>query len=158
MAIRHIVVAVVLAGGGVVSVNAGVSAAPTKVGTETFSLTSDINAQGGPVTAAGVIDDAGTDIVVSDTEDLFDFGANGQITVFHSPMRSREHLNEKRCSFSFTEKGTYVFGNGTGEWADYNGSGHYTVKGHAVNACNGTPVGTLTIHAKGPINHATADS
>jgi len=158
MGIRHIVVAAVLAAGGVASVGAGVSAAPTKVGTETFSLTSDINAQGGPVTASGVINDTGQDIVVSDTEDTFDFGANGQITVFHSPMRSRDHFNEKKCSFTFTEKGTYVFGNGTGEWTDYNGSGKYTVKGHAVNACNGTPVGTLTINASGPINHSAEDT
>jgi hypothetical protein len=155
MRVREIVVTAALAASGVIGVGAGVSAAPTRVGTETFSLTSDINAEGGTVTASGVINDTGQDIVISDTEDTFDFGANGQITVFHSPIRSRDHFNEKKCSFSFTEKGTYVFGNGTGEWADYNGSGRYTVTGRAVNACNGTPVGTLTIRASGPINHAT---
>jgi hypothetical protein len=134
------------------------SASPTKVGTESFVSTADINAEGGPVTAKGVINDTGQDIVVSDTQDTFDFGANGQITVFHSPVREREHSSTKKCSFSFTEKGTYVFGNGTGEWANYNGSGKYTAQGHAVNACNGTPVGTVTITAKGPINLSTSDS
>jgi hypothetical protein len=102
-----------------------------------------------------VINLTGTDIVVSDTEDTFDFGAHGKITVFHSPVRARDHFNEKKCSFSFTEKGTYVFGNGTGDWAGYNGSGKYTVEGHAVNACNGTPVGSVTIDARGPINLTT---
>jgi hypothetical protein len=32
----------------------------------------------------------------------------------------------QKCSASYTEKGTYVFGNGTGEWAQYKGSGKYT--------------------------------
>ena len=130
-------------------------AAPTRVGTETFMSTQDINAtSGGPVVASGVINDRGDDIVVSDTEDTFDFGANGQVTVFHSPRRRNHSASTKKCSFSFTEKGTYVFGNGKGEWANYNGSGKYTVTGHAVNACNGTPVGTVTIDARGTINNA----
>ena len=66
-------------------------------------------------------------------------------------MRQRDHFSEKKCSFSFSETGTYVFGNGTGEWANYNGSGTYTVEGHATNVCTGPPVGTFTITAKGPI-------
>ncbi len=132
-------------------------AAPTKVGTETFISTQDINTPGGPVVASGVINDTGTDQVVSDTEDIFDFGANGQVTVFHSPRHQNQRVNQKKCSFTFTEKGTYVFGNGTGEWANYNGSGKYTASGRAVNACNGTPVGTLTIDAHGPINLSTSN-
>jgi hypothetical protein len=40
------------------------SASPTKVGTESFISTADINAEGGPVTASGVINDTGQDIVV----------------------------------------------------------------------------------------------
>src|SRR6476659_4305772 len=111
MRLRHIVMAVSIAASGVVVLEGQASAAPTRVGTEAFTLTADINAQGGPVTASGVINLTGTDIVVSDTEDTFDFGANGQITVFHSPMRSRDHFNEKRCTATFVEKGTYVFGN-----------------------------------------------
>jgi hypothetical protein len=47
-----------------------------------------------------------------------------------------------------------VLGNGTGEWLNHNGSGKYTVKGHAVNACNGTPVGSVTIDANG-LNQST---
>jgi hypothetical protein len=50
-----------------------------------------------------------------------------------------------------------VFGNGTGEWANYNGSGRYTVTGHAVNTCDGAPVGTVTIRARGPINLSKDD-
>jgi hypothetical protein len=130
-------------------------AAPTKVGTESFMSTQDINTpNGSPVVASGVINDRGIDNVISDTEDTFVFGTRGQVTVFHSPRHQNQKVNQKNCSFSFTERGTYVFGNGTGEWLNYNGSGKYTVTGHAVNACNGTPVGTVTIDAHGTINNA----
>ena len=155
MRLRHILIPVVVAATGITTLEGAASAAPTKVGIETFTLTADINAEGGPVTASGVINDTGVDIVVSDTQDTFDFGANGQITVFHSPTSHKDHFSEKKCTFSFTEKGTYVFGNGTGEWANYNGSGTYTVEAHATNACTGPPVGTFTITAKGPINLST---
>jgi hypothetical protein len=155
MRLRNVLISASVAAAGVVAVGGPVSAAPTTVGTESFSQTIDINASGGPVTASGVINDTGTDIVVSDTQDTFDFGARGQITVFHSPRHSVQHFSEKKCSFSFTERGTYVFGNGTGEWAGYNGSGRYTAHGSAVNACNGMPRGTLTINASGPINKST---
>jgi len=138
-------------------------AKPTRTGTETFTSTQDINIPGGPVVASGVINATGTDIVVSDTEDTFDFGANGQITVSHSPRQQTQHFKAKTCTFSFTEKGTYVFGNGTGEWTSYNGSGRYTVTGVGVSpknpdgTCSDSSVGTLTINATGPINLSTGD-
>ena len=149
--LRHLLIAASIVAAGAVTVAGPVSAAPSRVGTESFSLTGDINVPGGTVVASGVINATGTDIVVSDTEDLFDFGAAGTITVFHSPLHSTDHFSEKKCTFSFKEKGTYVFGNGTGEWAGYSGSGRYTVIGSATNACGNEPVGTLTIDASGPI-------
>jgi len=155
MRLRHVLIAASLASASILVPTGAASAAPTKVGVQTFVITSDINEPGGSVIASGVINDEGVDIVVSETEDIFDFGSNGTITVFHSPLRSHEKFNEKKCTFSFTEKGTYVFGDGTGEWAGYNGSGTYTVKGEAVDACGETPVGTITITAKGPINLST---
>jgi len=154
---RHILIPVVIAAAAIVTTEGPVSAAPTRVGTESFTLTTSFATEGGPVVARGVINDTGVDIVVSDTEDTFDFGANGQITVFHSPLSQRDRFNERKCTVSFTERGTYVFGNGTGEWADYNGSGRYSVSGHGVNACNGPPEGSITITARGPINHPTDD-
>jgi hypothetical protein len=157
MKLHRILIPIAVVATGIVTADGTVSAAPAKVGVETFTLTADINVPGGPVTAAGVINDTGVDIVVSDTQDTFDFGANGQITVFHSPLHTQAHFNEKKCEFSVTEKGTYVFGNGTGEWADYNGSGTYTVVAHATDACDESPVGTVTITARGPINLITDD-
>jgi hypothetical protein len=127
-------------------------AKPTKTGTESFVSVQDINGNGGgPVSATGVINDNGTDVVVSDTQDTFVF-SDGQITVFHSPLKQIQHFNKGQCSFSFTEKGTYVFGDGTGVWAGYNGSGSYTVSGSAVDACTGPGIGSITINATGPIN------
>src|SRR5262245_32558863 len=119
MRLRYVLITACVVAVGVVAVDGQASAAPTKAGPESFSQTADITNEGGAVTAYGVINDTGTDIVVSDTEDLFDFGASGTITVFHSPRHSVDHFNDKTCTFNVTEKGTYVFGNGTGEWAGY---------------------------------------
>ena len=157
MRLRHFLIPTLVAATGVMTFGGVASAAPTKVGTEAFTLTADINAEGVAVTASGVIDDTGVDIAVSDTEDTFDFGPNGQITVFHSPIRNRDHFNAKKCTLSFNETGTYVFGNGTGEWADYNGSGTYRVEVRITYGCVDPPVGTFTITAKGPINLATSE-
>jgi hypothetical protein len=130
-------------------------AAPTKVGNETFLSVQDINTPtGSPVVASGVINDTGIDNVISDTEDTFVFGTRGQVTVFHSPRHDTQKVNQKKCTFSFTEKGTFVFGDGTGEWANYNGSGKYTATGHAVNACGDSPLGSVTIDAHGTINNS----
>src|SRR5436190_4594189 len=151
MRLRHLLMPIVLAAATITVVPEVASAAPTKVGIESFTLTSDIATEGGVVTASGVINDTGQDIVVSDFQDTFDFGVHGKVTIFHSPIRRNEHFSQKKCAFRVTEQGTYVFGNGTGEWANYTGSGTYTVKAEAVNACGENPVGTVTITAKGPI-------
>jgi hypothetical protein len=158
MRLRYVVLSLAVVGAGLIALEASAAAEPTKVGFESFTLTADLTSEGGgPVTASGVINDTGTDIVVTDTEDTFDFGASGQITVFHSPLNQREHFNEETCEFRFVEEGVYVFGNGTGDWAGYNGSGRYRVEGHATDACDGPGVGTYTITAKGPINLSTED-
>src|SRR5204863_1981039 len=150
MRLRQMLIPIAVAAAAITAVPGVASATPIKVGIETFTLTSDINTEGGLVNASGVINDTGQDIVVSDVQDTFDFGDHGKVTVFHSPIRRNQHFNQKKCAFRVTEQGTYVFGNGTGEWANYTGSGTYTVKAEAVNACGDNPVGTVTITAKGP--------
>jgi len=136
----------------IVALPTGALAAPSKVGTESFTLTQDLNGNPvGPLVASGVINDTGHDIVLGPNEDTFDFGANGAITVFHSPLHDSMHFNKSKCTFGFTEKGTYVFANGTGEWTNYSGSGSYRVTGTATDACGPSPVGTVTITATGPI-------
>ena len=154
MRLRSVALSLAVVGAGAIAFVAPASAEPTKTGIETFTFTSDFTEGGGPVTASGVINDTGMDVVVTDTEDTFDFGANGHTTVFHSPLKQRDQFNEETCTFHFVEEGVYVFGNGTGEWANYNGSGRYRAEGQATNACGATPEGTITITAKGPINLA----
>jgi hypothetical protein len=139
----------------VVALTSGASAASNKAGTESFTSTQNINVPGGTVVASGVINDVGQDTVLSATEDIFSFGVNGQITVLHSPRHDTQHFNMNKCTFRITEHGTYTFGNGTGEWAGYSGSGKYSVTGSATDACTGPGVGTLTISASGPINLST---
>ena len=157
MRLRKILVPVAMGAIGIATLAGPASAKPTNAGTESFSFTTDINNEGGgPVTASGVINDQGTDVVVSDSEDTFVF-PDGQITVFHSPRHSNDKFSEKKCTFSFTERGTYVFGNGTGAWEGYTGSGRYTVRGSATNACGPAPIGTVTINASGPINPPPQD-
>ena len=45
----------------------------------------------------------------------------------------------------------------TGEWANYNGSGKYTVTGTAIDACTGPGIGSVTIVASGGINLSSDD-
>jgi hypothetical protein len=156
MRLRYLFIPLTMAAAGLVLPGIA-SAAPSKVGNESFISTQNINIPGGPVTASGVINDHGRDIVVSNDEDTFVFGKRGQITVFHSAVSDRQHLNPKTCVFTFTEKGNYVFGNGTGEWANYNGSGKYTVTGTAIDACTGPGIGSITIAASGGINLSSDD-
>ncbi len=148
MKLRHLIILVAVAASGLLVLQAPASAAPKP--TESFFSSQDINVQGGPVFATGLINATGNDVVLSPTEDRFDF-SNGSITVFHSPRHSNNKFSTKKCTFSFTERGTYVFGNGTNAWAGFSGSGTYVVSGSAVDACSGPGVGTVTISAKGPI-------
>src|SRR5690349_3685756 len=62
-----------------------------------FTLTSDINQEGGTVVASGAINATGDDVVVSDTEDQFVF-PDGTLTVFHAPVRTKEHFDEEQCT------------------------------------------------------------
>jgi len=160
MRLRHVLLSgAIVATTGAIALGGSVSAGRTAVGIESFSSVQDISGNGGgPVTASGVINAHGTDTVVSATEDTFDFGAQGKITVFHSPLSNVQHVNQKQCTFSFTERGVYVFGNGTGAWANYSGSGKYTVQGSATNSCGDSPVGTVTINASGPISPLSTDN
>src|SRR5436190_5231569 len=111
MRLRKILVPVAMGAIGIATLTGPASAKPANAGTENFSFTADINNEGGgPVTAGGVISDQGTDVVVSDSEDTFVF-PDVQITVFHSPRHIHEKISQKKCTFSITERGTYVLGN-----------------------------------------------
>ena len=151
MRLRHVFVALTVAAVGVVGIQGTASSAPlTK---QNFTLTADISEEGGggTVVATGAINATGEDVVVSDTEDHFVF-PDGTLTVIHAPVRSKDHFNDKKCSGSFRESGTYVISEGTGQYEGVTGSGSYRVVGRFHDGCEGTPTGTLTITARGSIN------
>jgi hypothetical protein len=151
MRLRHLFVPLAALAIGLTALPGLASAAPAS--TESFFSAQNFAGNGGgPVSAAGVINDHGHDTVISDTEDIFSFGGRGHIVVFHSPTNSTQHFNPKLCTVRFTETGNYVFGNGTGEWAGYNGSGKYRVAGSAIDTCTGPGIGVVTITAAGGIN------
>lgn len=155
--LRRLLVAASLAAVPLAVAIPAASARTTSVGIERFNATNAISPNGptggpaGPVTASGVINDQGTDVVVSDNEDQFVF-PDGTLTVFHAARNNVDHFDANACTDTFTEHGIYVFGNGTGVWAGYSGSGRYVARGTITNACGDTASGTVTISARGPIN------
>ncbi len=106
---------------------------------------------GGTVVASGAINATGEDIVISDTEDQFVF-PDGTLTVIHAPVRGNDHINDKKCSSSFRETGTYVISEGTGQYEGVTGSGTYRVRARVQDLCTETPSGTFTITARGSVN------
>jgi hypothetical protein len=150
MRLRHVLVPLAVAAMGVVGIQGAASSAP--VTKQAFTLTADISEEGGgPVVASGAINATGEDVVISDTEDQFVF-PDGTLTVIHAPVRGKEHFNEKKCTGSFRETGTYVISEGTGQYEGVTGSGRYRAVGRFEDACEGIPTGTFTIKARGSIN------
>lgn len=150
MRLRHVIVSLAVAAVGVISIQSSASSAPlTK---QNFTLTADISEEGGgAVVASGAINATGEDIVISDTEDQFVF-PDGTLTVIHAPVRGKEHFNDKKCTGSFRETGTYVISEGTGQYEGVTGRGTYRVAGRVQGGCEGIPTGTFTITARGSIN------
>jgi hypothetical protein len=150
MRLRHVLLALTVAAVGVVGVQAPASSAP--VTKQSFTLTADISEEGGgPVVASGAINATGEDVVISDTVDEFVF-PDGTLTIIHAPVRSKERFNEKKCTGSFRESGTYIISEGTGQYEGVTGSGRYQASGRFQDACEGIPTGTFTIKARGSIN------
>jgi len=150
MRLRHVIASLAVATLGIVSVQGSASSAP--VTKQNFTLTADISDEGGgTVVASGAINATGEDVVISDTEDQFVF-PNGTLTVIHAPVRSKDHTNDKKCTGSFRETGTYVISEGTAQYEGVTGSGTYRVAGRFQGGCEGTPTGTFTITARGSIN------
>ena len=150
MRLRHVLVPLAVAAVGVVGIQGTATSAP--VTKQAFTLTSDINEVGGTVVASGAINATGVDEVISDTEDLFVF-PDGTLTVIHASVRGKEHFNDKKCTGTFRETGTYVISEGTGLYEGVTGSGTYRVVGRFEGACDGPPTGgTVSITARGSIN------
>ena len=154
MRLRHFLVVLTVAAVGVLGLQGAASSAP--VTKQAFKLTADISEEGGgPVVASGAINATGEDVVISDTVDEFVF-PDGTLTIVHAPVRSKEHFNDKKCTGSFRETGTYVISEGTGLYEGVTGSGRYRAAGRFEDGCEGLPTGTFTITARGSINLPTS--
>ena len=77
---------------------------------------------------------------------------DGTLTVIHAPVRGKEHFNDKKCTGSFRETGSYIISEGTGQYEGVTGSGNYRAVGRFADGCVGIPTGTFTITARGSIN------
>ena len=116
-------------------------------------LSTNAAKNGGPMVGFGAIHAKGTDHVVSDTQDVFQFPA-GSLSVTHTPKKSHDSSDPVTCMFTFSERGTYEVTSGTGAYAGASGHGNYRVEATGIGCDqNAAPeVFTLTINAKGPLH------
>jgi hypothetical protein len=150
MRLLRVLIPLMLVVVGLVGLQGTASAAPLVK--QNFTLTStNPDEPGGTVIASGAINAVGEDVVISDTEDQFVF-PDGTLTIIHAPVRSKEHVNDKTCTFSFKETGTYIISEGTGQYEGVTGSGTYRVAGRFESDCVSAPTGSFTITARGSIN------
>ena len=103
-------------------------------------LQTDPNVNGGTVVGLGAIHAVGTDVVVSDFKDRFEF-PDGNIVIKHKPKAGSTHetFDEVTCYFTFREKGTWKVVKGTGAYASYTGGGTYKVLGQGIGCDEKAP-------------------
>jgi hypothetical protein len=100
----------------------------------------------GPVHAKGI------DRQVTNHKDLFVF-PNGKLVVRHVVVAHHRRHDPATCLFTFRQRGTYKITDGSGDYANARGHGHFHLKGTFV-ACGhqGPPdYFSLTIEASGSI-------
>jgi hypothetical protein len=154
----HVFAAAVLAG-------ALLSAPPARAsGSETDAtaahqrfvlIQSDPEESGGPIAATGPIHARGTDVVIGDFKDRFEF-PDGNLIIRHKPKGlSNESFDPITCLFTFRERGTWKAVNGTGAYTQVQGNGTYRVLGQGVGCDQNKPpeVFILRIVAKGPLSY-----
>jgi hypothetical protein len=119
-------------------------------------IQSDPSESGGPIAATGPIHARGTDVVIDDFHDRFKFPA-GNVVIKHKPARSgsSESFDPVTCLFTFIEHGTWKTVNGTGAYADVQGSGTYRVLAQGFGCDENRPpkVFILRIVGKGSLSY-----
>jgi hypothetical protein len=129
----------------------------TAAQTQKFVLIqSDPNEEGGPIAATGPIHAEGTDVVIGEFKDRFEF-PDGNVVIKHNPKEglSTESFDPVTCLFTFRERGTWKTVKGTGAYADVQGNGTYRVLGQGFGCDENQPpeVFILRIVAKGPLSY-----
>ena len=110
---------------------------------------------GGTVAGFGPIHAKGTDVVINDHRDRFEFPA-GNVVIRHQTAKGSTHESHdpKTCYFRFSERGTWTAVSGTGAYAKVDGGGTYRVLGQGFGCNQHQPpkVFTLTIRARGHLS------
>jgi hypothetical protein len=119
-------------------------------------LTNDPSDNASPIVIArGRIHAQGTDIVVSDTKDIFKF-KHGSLYATHHVRQSsvRDSFDKATCLFVHTERGTYRVTGGTGRYQGAYGHGHYSVRAMGVGCDQSAPPDyfNVEIRAAGPLH------
>lgn len=106
--------------------------APARVwGTEHFQImntTTNPNNSTNPLIAYGLFTAAGVDVQNSRNTDTFYF-SNGHFLVRHAPIVASEHqtFDPRTCFFTYSERGTFRVGHGTGRYWGISGGGTYAL-------------------------------
>jgi len=127
---------------------AGASAGPTQY----FTISSSSESAVPTVVASGPISANGTDTIVRRHLDDFVF-PEGTVSVRHEPLTNSQSFDDRTCTFTFRESGTYSITRGTGAYAHATGSGKYKVLVIASGCDRNEPPTSFsqTIQAHGPI-------
>lgn len=112
---------------------------------------------GGVIAAMGPIHAKGTDVVVNNRTDRFEF-PDGNLIIKHKVKKHSgvQSSDPVACLFTFREKGTWKVGEGsTGAYANATGSGRYSVLGQGIGCDETKPpeVFYFTIRAGGTLSY-----
>lgn len=111
--------------------------------------------EGGPIAANGKIHARGTDIVLIEFKDRFEF-PDGNVVIKHKPKRSRssESFDPVTCLFTFRERGSWKAVKGSGAYEAVSGGGRYQALGQGFGCSENEPpeVFFLRVVARGALS------
>jgi hypothetical protein len=150
---------------GAMAAASAVGAAPHHAGA-TAGTTESFLLSYGPhetevVVAHGAFTGGGKDLAADNSDTLYLGGGTLRINHPDSKSHFHEKLNPKTCFAALTITGPYTLDHGTGKYADYTGSGTYTVNADAIakrkpnGKCNQNADPTVEaayIRASGPVS------
>jgi hypothetical protein len=118
-------------------------------------VNTDPSVEGGPIAANGVIHARGTDIVLSEFKDRFEF-PDGNVVIKHRPKAGSmvESFDPVTCLFTFRERGSWQAVSGSGAYGDVRGHGRYRALGQGFGCSETEPpeVFFIRIVARGSLS------
>jgi hypothetical protein len=120
-----------------------------------LSTTADEGAEA-PIAANGPIHAHGTDVVINDSTDRFEF-RGGNVFIRHQTFRKsvRNHFDRITCYGTHTERGSWRTTGGTGRYDEVRGRGLYTlsVQFFGCDPRQEPDVIAVSIEAAGPLSY-----